>query len=141
MIKVHFYTRFFLSSAFIMMLTRSRFCHAAIEVDGIVYESTFKGGVSSKSVFDCKKPTKTITMHDLPYKVKTKAFLLNSLGRPYDSKAIFSFMFKRNWEDKKSWFCSELVAMALMVGGYQHIKRDVSKISPGDLYKNLKSNL
>lgn len=39
-------------------------------------------------------------------------FLLNEIGKPYDSEAIWAFFFNRNWREKDSWICSELQAAA-----------------------------
>jgi len=39
-------------------------------------------------------------------------FLTDQLGKPYDSEAIWAFAFNRDWREKDSWICSELLAAA-----------------------------
>lgn len=40
------------------------------------------------------------------------AFLDDQVGKPYDYKAIWAFLFNRNWRETDSWICSELAAAA-----------------------------
>jgi hypothetical protein len=39
-------------------------------------------------------------------------FLYNQVGKPYDTTAIWGFLVDRNWRERDSWICSELVAAA-----------------------------
>jgi uncharacterized protein YycO len=39
-------------------------------------------------------------------------FLFSQLGKPYDSEAIWAFLFNRNWRETDSWICSELQSAA-----------------------------
>ena len=131
MIKIYFYTSIKPGALLIQAFTQSRFSHVAIEVDGFAYEARYKTGVHK-----IKEPgnyTEVIEIEGLKEN-DMKAFLEAQVGKPYDTKAIFSFMFRHNWEDLKAWFCSELVAMALKVGEFKGIPVNVSKISPGELY-------
>ena len=41
------------------------------------------------------------------------AFLRRQLGKPYDSEAIWAFLFNRDWRETDSWICSELQAAGL----------------------------
>lgn len=41
------------------------------------------------------------------------AFLHSQVGKPYDSEAIWAFLFNRNWRETDSWICSELQAAGL----------------------------
>ncbi len=41
------------------------------------------------------------------------AFLHSQVGKPYDSEAIWAFLFNRNWRETHSWICSELQAAGL----------------------------
>ena len=38
------------------------------------------------------------------------AFLCDQVGKPYDTEAIWAFLFNRNWREADSWICSELAA-------------------------------
>jgi hypothetical protein len=59
-------------------------------------------------------------------------FLEKQEGKPYDSRAIWGFVFGRDWREDDSWFCSEL---ATAVGEYSGIlarlQARVSKVNPG----------
>jgi uncharacterized protein YycO len=44
-------------------------------------------------------------------------FLQSQVGKPYDTTAIFAFMFNRDWRAPDSWICSELQAAACEVAG------------------------
>lgn len=44
-------------------------------------------------------------------------FLKAQIGKPYDKPAILGFVFGRNWAQPDSWFCSELIAAALIASG------------------------
>lgn len=63
------------------------------------------------------------------------AFLLKQQGKPYDKLSIISFIIGRNWQDNDSWFCSELVAAALVKCGFFPWPLAVTsnKIDPTDL--------
>ena len=131
MIKVYFYSGSKIGDILIKFFTKSKFSHVAIEVDNNIYEAWYKTGVRK-----FKTPgsySEVIEVEGLKEN-DIKAFLEAQVGKPYDFKAIFSFMFRHNWEDLKAWFCSELVAMALKVGEFKGIPVNVSKISPGELY-------
>lgn len=41
------------------------------------------------------------------------SFLRSQLGKPYDSEAIWAFLFNRDWRETDSWICSELQAAGL----------------------------
>ena len=45
------------------------------------------------------------------------AFLYDQVGKPYDSEAIWAFLFNRDWRETDSWICSELAA-----AGAEHAK-------------------
>lgn len=55
------------------------------------------------------------------------------LGKPYDWAAIFGFVFRRNWQKPKKWFCSELVAWSFQRAGEQLLDTKASFISPRDI--------
>ncbi len=55
------------------------------------------------------------------------------LGKPYDWAAIFGFVFRRDWQKQKKWFCSELVAYAFNKGGIPLLDGKASLVSPRDV--------
>jgi hypothetical protein len=46
-----------------------------------------------------------------------RAFLAAQTGKPYDWRALWGFVFNRDWRQEDSWICSELQARALEVAG------------------------
>lgn len=61
------------------------------------------------------------------------AFLYAQLGKPYDKVAIFSFPFRKDWQDDGKWFCSELVAAAFAQAGVPLVHEAKNRITPRDL--------
>lgn len=132
MIKLLFCTGYKPGALVIRVFTRSRFSHVAVEVDNTLYESRLATGVHKPKYI--KNVTDILELDDLDNQA-VKAFLEAQVGKKYDARAICSFFLSRVWENTKKWFCSELGAMAIKVGGYKGIPNNLSKISPEDLYK------
>lgn len=132
MTKLLFCTSYKPGALLIRIATMSRFSHVAIEVNNKLYETRLSTGVHRPTSID--NVTDVIELDDLDDEA-IEAFLEAQVGKKYDSKAICSFMFSRIWEDLNKWFCSELGAMAIKVGGYKGIPNNLSKVSPEDLYK------
>jgi hypothetical protein len=64
-----------------------------------------------------------------------QAFLRSQLGKPYDTTAILAFVAARDWQEKDSWFCSELQAAALVACGWfaSPLATEFNHITPRDL--------
>lgn len=63
-----------------------------------------------------------------------REFLEAQLRKPYDSKAIWGFLFNRNWREPDSWICSELQAAALEAAGVvPELYLAANKITPVSL--------
>jgi uncharacterized protein YycO len=62
-------------------------------------------------------------------------FLREQIGKPYDFTAIAAFVARRDWQRPDSWFCSELIAAALLECGFlRHtLAATANKITPRDL--------
>lgn len=60
-------------------------------------------------------------------------FLKEQLGKRYDKKSIIGFLFRRDWRQEESWFCSELVAAGFEYAGFPLINRNVNRVTPGML--------
>lgn len=113
----------------------SRWNHVGIEVDGMIYDATFKDGVAVRSIDSfCKysKNVEAITL-ELPDEDKAVAFLMDQVGKPYDWKAICAFPFRKNWNNHDAWFCSELGAEFCIQGGIR-LRLDPNRVTPRDLY-------
>lgn len=62
---------------------------------------------------------------------------MTQLGKKYDYAAIIGMPFRRDWQDGRKWFCSELVAWAFAEAGHPllRMKRN-GRVTPGDLLKS-----
>lgn len=61
-------------------------------------------------------------------------FCFAQIGKHYDTTAIVGFVSGRDWQEPDSWFCSELIAAALVESGYWHtLSAPANKIAPDDL--------
>lgn len=137
MIKVHFCSSWKPGAVGIQVFTKSIFSHVAIEVDNKLYEARFHSGVHTpKTIEDV---VYTVGLRGLDEEAM-KVFLDTQVGKAYDSTAIIAFVCSRDWEDTNEWFCSELVAMALKVGNFPNIPKDVNLIDPGSLFKIINNN-
>lgn len=55
---------------------------------------------------------------------------LSQVGKPYDWRYTFGWLFHRDWQDPKSWSCSELISWATELFPAEFNGR----ISPRDIY-------
>jgi hypothetical protein len=64
-----------------------------------------------------------------------QAFLRSQLRKPYDTTGILAFVAARDWQEKDSWFCSELQAAALVACGWfaSPLATEFNHITPRDL--------
>jgi len=111
-----------LISKLIQFQSRSEYSHAAIEIDGNLYEAVGKGVV--------KMPVGVALMHyaKTPYdkfeciwpivnnnKKQIKDFLEEQIGKKYDFTMLIRFLTRQqeHRKSKQKWFCSELVFAAI----------------------------
>ena len=69
-----------------------------------------------------------------------KSFVYEQLGKPYDVWGALGIGLGRNWQDDHAWFCSELMAAALMEADYPEAKRTFQaswRVTPANLKKFL----
>ena len=117
------------------LATFSKWSHVALEYNDQVIESTMLGGVSQSEYaefIERQDETSEIDVSDVN-KIATWVFIKSQIGKGYDWKAIVSFPFRRSWQDNDRWFCSEVVAAALIRGG-KHIKLSSNRVTPRDLW-------
>ena len=70
------------------------------------------------------------------------AFLESQIGKPYDYTAVAAFAAVRDWNGTDSWFCSELIAAALLECGFlRPLAATTNKITPRDLLLILSSRV
>ncbi len=63
------------------------------------------------------------------------SFLDSQIDKPFDSLAILSFAFSRDWQAPDSWFCAELIAAGLCASGLfpDELAVGFSHITPRDV--------
>lgn len=119
----------------IRLFTWSHWSHVAVIMpDGkTVIEARGGEGVVETHINEFKRRYVEYKSCRLPVMDRQEAFreLRKELGKPYDMTAIYSMVFRRNWQETDSWFCSELVAHASGLFRQDYVKR----ITPEDLWR------
>jgi hypothetical protein len=71
---------------------------------------------------------------------KVKDFVYSQLGKPYDIWGALGVGIGRDWQDDHAWFCSELMAAALIKANYPGAKRAFSqswRVTPANIKRFL----
>ena len=120
----------------IQLATFSKWNHVALQVGGIVYEVDMKGGVRMVRLKDFLAMWSETQCLDVYVRdqAATIRWLNQQLGKPYDFMAILALPFRTTWQHPHKWFCSELVAKALAVGGLREFAIEKFRITPRDLW-------
>jgi uncharacterized protein YycO len=59
------------------------------------------------------------------------------VGKPYDWLGVVGIVLKRNWQNDKHWFCSELVAASCIKAGYPLIDvKNPGRVTPSMIYQS-----
>lgn len=116
MIGLQFSAKSGLPSLAIRTFTRGWVTHVdSMLPDGRLFGARWNGGVQAR-LPDYTKFTQKKVMY-LPATPEQETvyfdFMLAQLGKPYDHTAIAAFVFNRDWREDDSWFCSELVTVAM----------------------------
>lgn len=65
---------------------------------------------------------------------KVLEFAKQQIGKPYSIDGIIGLVLHKDWGNRNSWFCSELVAACFDVAGYPIIDcSQVDRLSPRDI--------
>ena len=121
--------------------TRQEQIHVEIIVGDIWLSSTLGKGVRVKPLGPLKSnyvyqklPNTHLT--DAQYKI-FMSWADAQNGKKYDMTGIiFSQIIPVRFDDKKKWFCSELVTKALQILGYQEVlELYPQEVTPGDLWE------
>lgn len=129
-----------LVSRIIQFQTRSRFSHAAIQMDsGLIVEAWHIGGVRPlPSVHEGHTPGTKVSVFDVTVPFDTEAvdkFLADQIGKRYDFWSVARFLTRRDSAANDRWFCSELVMAAFLAGGAHLLHRiPPSHTTPRDLW-------
>lgn len=120
----------------IKLATFGEFSHCAVSIGNDVYESTFEGGVSKTTIeeFTIRYPDRESIYVDQSGDVEAKKWLEQQIGKSYDYLALTAFPFRGKWHNDKQWFCSELIAAAMMEAGVLKLGVVPSRITPRDLW-------
>lgn len=95
--------------------------HVGIDLGGLVVDSAFlQGGVKAHTVDAFLEGRRLVHAVDvtLPDEPAAAAFLADQIGKGYDPAALVGFLAWRDWQRSSRWYCSELAAAALLVGGW-----------------------
>ena len=106
------------ASLVIKLFTLSHWSHVAIlDDEGYIFDSTLLSGVRRIHFDEWKEHYRELDFTIFPVKDRKKAyeFLSSQVGKGYDALGIFSFILRKNYEDKNKYFCSELVAQTVGV--------------------------
>lgn len=119
--------------------TRSKYSHAAVELDsGQVIEAWRKGVRMTESMSDDHTPGTMVDCFAINAEfdpTQVEDYLLMQIGKKYDFKAIARFLTRRDQRDNEKWFCSELVAAAFNMAEVRLLARiPDSHVSPRDLW-------
>jgi len=60
----------------------------------------------------------------------------SQVGKDYDTWALIGNLFRRNWQQSKKWFCSELIAKSFKEAEYPLLNYRTNRITPLDLLKS-----
>ena len=127
--------RFNISSRLIAWFTQGSFSHVEFVTPwGTALGARLKGGVRERPLdYIGSRPCVYLEVRCVrAHEVIDRA--LSQVGKPYDWLAIIGFVFARNWQDTKRWFCSELCTWAFLISGVHVLRTDhVNKITPDGL--------
>lgn len=113
----------------------SEWSHAALQIGPTIFEVTMRDGVTLTSLEEFREryPTSTMLKVDGD-EYKAASWLRNQIGKEYDYSGLIGFAIQRDWQEPSKWFCSELIAEALLKAGTIHPKIKASRITPRDLW-------
>jgi uncharacterized protein YycO len=135
-IEVVFFKSSGLVASLIRFFTFSPWNHVGIIVDGNYYDTNLENGVSKNYMWYFHNSDKR---HSIKIKAAQdqidviEKWVEETVGSPYDLKAIFAFPFRKDWHTEYKFFCSEFVAQALEVGNVINITK-TNRVTPRDLF-------
>lgn len=114
----------------ICLVTKSRFSHAAVEIDGVLYDSSETRAKFGKSEVDLRSRPHVV----FEFEGDMTEWLASMEGKRYDWKGVMGWIF--NKQDKNKFYCFETVWSAL-----EHLKivgPQPDKVSGKTIYQALK---
>lgn len=130
-----------LAGRLIRLFLFSNFNHVGIALGGVVYDASSRGvRATPEAAFRERWSVRESIPVAIPNRAQTEHFLKSQLGAPYDWRAILAMPFRGSWHKKGAWFCSELIAKALVIGGLS-LRLPANRITPRDLYFAIPSEI
>lgn len=116
-------------------MTGCKYHHCGIIDGNRVIEASIFHGVRAVSLETFKHRGEYVVV-DIPLKDENAAreFLINQEGKGYDWTGALSYPFRKNWQNKDKWYCSELVAAVAKEGGTPIVREGVKTVTPRDIY-------
>ncbi len=125
----------------IRFTTFGRYSHCDVLLDdGTLIGATISAGVSRVPVGERLKKVTRIAVLEIEMtpgeEREVVSALRSQLNRDYDWLAVFGWLFRQNWDSRKSWFCSELVAWAFRQAQVHLVSKRalVKRVTPRDIY-------
>ena len=116
-----------------------QFSHVMLIFRGMAYEATMAHGC--RVVPEAEAMQGVVAYQDMTVAVDNICDLINfgfdQAGKPYDFAGAFGipFLMSEDWNDDRSWWCSELVAMMLWQAECRPFDLNVmGRITPAHLY-------
>jgi len=133
-VKLYFCKSNDIGGFLIRLFTFSRWNHVAIGFNGTVYEAVSGAGVRKIPESHFRWPEMEVVEIDAPNPLAAVNFLEQQVGKPYDWMALVALPFGRNWQSPFKWFCSELVAKAVVMTGQPNFFIKKHRIFPSHLW-------
>lgn len=122
--------------------------HVSIQLDDVIYEA-IGGRLGTSGVFmsgdvycyhpEKKKDWSLVSIKvNIQNKSSVKDFLRNQVGKGYDYRGIYGFLLRFIKHNENKWYCSELGAEALRIGGWKINQTRVSPSALFDIVQNFK---
>lgn len=121
MVTILFSRRVHPGSWLIRAVTWSEWSHVELVLpDGRLLGAAAPHGVVYDTLENRLSIASEVAMMQLPGDEDAAlAWAVQQLGRPYDWLGVAGVGLHRDWEEDDRWFCSEFVAAAMKVSGYE----------------------
>jgi uncharacterized protein YycO len=134
MTRVIFSRRHHPGSVLLRTAMWSPWSHCGVIVGDSVIEARADGGVVRTPLDEFKAHSSRWAIVQFPANENAVHAACAELGQPYDFLGVVGVGLHRRWGQKAKWFCSELVAHALEVGGARLFRQDARRITPQHLW-------
>lgn len=136
-VRVVFTRSWMPGSLLIRAITWSRWSHCALVVGDEVIESAMGAGVRRRSLRELLASSSAYSIVSLPVRdaEAVVAAAESQIGRRYDWAGAFGLALRHGWQDRRAWFCSELLAWAADEAGSPWFRRNrIGRVTPEHLW-------